>query len=256
MKFNAVTLALALSAASTVSQASTFTTTVFFDDFEGGGSQYYRGVESVLTGGVNASTQGYSTMGFGDSFYALDYRDRSSRVIELSLSNLPTHDFLSVSGLLAVINSWDGDRGDKAWSYDLFLISLDGQNLTESSFPHSVVPNRKPLGDWLAGSGSQLYSLPGDSATWVDRGINFHGNTLLTNVAHTGSSAVIRFEAFGYGFQGGADESFAIDSLRVDVSSAPITLQSNLNFVDVPVAGAFSLGMLGLFAFARRKDRY
>jgi hypothetical protein len=62
----------------------------------------------------------------------------------------------------------------------------------------------------------------------------------LTNLPHTSSSVTVEFFAGGSGWQGGADESWAIDNVRVDIDTAPEPVPEPATWM----SGAIGLGTI------------
>ena len=144
----------------------------------------------------------------------------------LTLTNLPTHDSISLGFLLGTIDSWDGIDGASGVTGDYFNVRVDGQEVFEASFAQlsgsaANAYQAQPGGE--LSTGSNLFGLAFSSDGAYD--MNFE--TALSNIAHTASTLVIDFYADGPGWQGeqslniGEDESWAIDNLQVSVNAVP-----------------------------------
>lgn len=226
--------------------------TVYDNQFEPGSDKVYKNVSAELTGGSHYNSQGYSSRGFGDTIYALDYT-KIDGLIELNLGNLPTHTHLSISGLLAVINSWDGALGD---NFSLFLdgsMLFSTQFLSHEPFGKNLTPEGKPA----------LYTISTDKSSWGDRAYDFTGFSPLMNIAHSSNTAKISFLAHGVNWQGRQDESYGFGSLKVTTSVGDISIKElNASFelsengpvsFDVPTPLGLSLVSLIMFGFASRR---
>jgi hypothetical protein len=84
----------------------------------------------------------------------------------------------------------------------------------------------------------------GPGGFYTDSAYNLGADPRFANFAHTGSSATIEFFIYGEGIQSLADESWAMDNLRVGATTL------------VPAPGAVWLlgsGLLGLIGVARHR---
>ncbi len=192
---------------------------VFSSDFESGLPAEFSGAGAV------EGTQGYASYGFGQQFLRNDALGSPSI---LTLTNLPAHTAISLDLLLAAIDSWDSTNGSPA--PDFFNISVDDVPVFQATFAN-------------ASGGVSYGPLLVDNAAlgfggYNDDAADLSTEALLHNIPHTASSVVIKFYASGDGWQGGGDESWAIDNLAVTV---------------VPAPGAAAMGLLGLAAMRRRR---
>lgn len=226
--------------------------TVYDNQFEPGSDKVHKDASADLTGGSHYNSQGYSSRGFGDTIYALDYT-KIDGLIELNLGNLPTHTHLSISGLLAVINSWDGALGDN------FSVFLDGSMLFSTQFL-----SNEPFGENLTPEGKPtLYTVSTDKPAWGDRAYDFTGFSPLMNVVHSSNTAKISFLAHGSNWQGRQDESYGFGALKVTTSVGNASIKElNASFevsengpasFDVSTPLGLSLASLIMFGFVSRR---
>ncbi|MBL8747268.1 MAG: hypothetical protein JNK58_13045, partial [Phycisphaerae bacterium] len=172
---------------------------VFFSNFEGALPSQVSGAGSLV------GTQGYSAYGFGSQFLYHNGGGDPQAATVLTLTGLPPHSALSLSCLIAVIDSWDGPS--PPFGPDLFSISVDGVTVYTTNFIDDLqgvtpVSPREHLGF---------------SGSWQDIAYELATVPALQYMPHTASTATIRFFAHGTGWQGGSDESWAIDNLRISV---------------------------------------
>jgi hypothetical protein len=190
---------------------------VFFEDFETG--------SGGLTGGDGVvGTQGFSGVpGFLTQFY----RNSTLNPIvptTLTLNGLPSHNFLNVSFLLAIIDQWDGDAlGDQ------FNMTVDGTPVLGQTYTNY------DLGQPYAGT---RLSTSGCDCGFGSQGDNAYALTL--SVPHTSSTATIEFFASGPNWASD-DNSWAIDNLSVSA--------------DVPEPGVWVLMASGLLALVLGRRR-
>ena len=200
-----------------VSPASAVSVTFFSADFNSG-------VPSEFSGTTTAEgVQGYAGLGtdlnvFGGDF--LRNSDVSGAATTLTLTNLPPHDSISLSFLLAIIDSWDGDISCFGTN-DGFNVSVDGTTIFSEAFENSTcgvqtyIPS---VGVELARRASLGFNTTavyfGDSA--YDMGLD----PTFQNIPHTSSTLTIEWFTSGSGWQGGDDESWAIDNVQVILNNA------------------------------------
>jgi len=155
----------------------------------------------------------------------------------LTLANLPTHDSVSISMLLAVIDSWDSDNGTAGTTPDELQIKVDGVQVFLGTWSNQTGSHNTAVGT-LLGSGSNL----GFSASFRDRAYDTTGASQLTAIAHSASTLTIDILATGAGWQGGSDESWGMDNFRVTVDTMAVAVPEPIT---IALFG-FGLGGLGL----------
>jgi hypothetical protein len=229
-----------LAAGLLLASAPTMATTVFSSDFESGLPAEITGLGASVE-----SVQGYAGLGAaGNQFAGSFLRNLTNDTVTLTLTGLPAHDTVDVLFLFAAIDSWDGSSGGFP-SGDFFTVTVDGVTIFRESFENSDAGFTQtyvaPAGGELARKqnlGFSVGSYHADSAYDLSIDSRFQG------IAHTASTLTITFNGGGSGWQAGADESWAIDNLRIVTS--------------VPEPGAAALSMLAagvLHAAARRRRR-
>jgi hypothetical protein len=210
------------------------TATMFFDDFDGianvhpGVAAEWSGVttlQSVGTyqgvGWINSSLSGNflrnSTGDYGTQGIAGDKTT-------LTLGNLPSHSRVNLGFLAVLLNSWDAP--DSAVGPDWFNVSVDGRTIFSGnpypapeyvwSFHQPPFPDDREL----------FYLNPNvygtESGEWGSFVWNLGLNSAFQNIPHTSSTLTIDWFANGAGWQGGADESWAIDNVSVALNSAAV----------------------------------
>jgi len=211
-----LSLTIALSALLTlVASAAMADTTVFFTDFESGVP-----AQMTTTGSVLDGVQGFAGLGpvgnqFGGSF--LHYTSTTLFDTQLTITGLPAHDHLKLAFLLGVIDSWDGS--------ELMEVAIDGNTL----FSHWFQLALGDASDYVAPAGGLLSSgtnLGFTSGTYYNRDRAYDMSVDPTfGIPHTASSVTIVWRISAVSgpaatqWQGGTDESWAIDNVKVSVST-------------------------------------
>lgn len=205
---------------------------VFQSDFESG-------IPAQLTGqGVQVEgVQGCAGLGAPGNQFAgslLRYHTQQLYDTTLTLTDLPPHTRVSLGFLLALIDSWDGT--------ELFQVEVDGQTL----FSHWFQLASGDGSDYVPPPGGLLSSgheLGWSAGSWYarDRAYDLSLEPAFIDIPHTAGTltVVFRMGAVSGGaaqnWQGGMDESWAIDNLKV-------SLGGGASPADLPVAGAALLG--------------
>ncbi len=205
-----------------IGQATTY-------DFESGSSY------AEFTGGTVNGTSGYSSHGFGDYFLW-----SGGSAISLTLTGLATHTSIDLNFLLAVVDSWDGSVTSVAPDY--FNVSVDGSSIFNETFDNFESSDQSYTGTPIVDHTANLYK-----SHWADSAYNMGADTTFQGIAHTSSSLTVSWWANGSGWQGGTDESFAIDNIEV-------TLNGGQNPVPEPsTILLLGVGILGLVGSSRKR---
>jgi len=196
---------------------------VFSTDFEAGLPD-----EFTSPGATIEPVQGFAGLGtpgnqFAGSF--LRYADGDLFDTALTLTDLPVHDTLTLGFLLAVIDSWDGT--------ELLEVTVDDVVVFSHSFELATADTSSyvPPEDGLLSSGTDLGFSAG-AFYQHDRAYDLSVEPAFTDIPHSADSVTIvwRVRAVPGGaasfWQGGADESWAIDDVTVEVSGATTTTTS------------------------------
>jgi hypothetical protein len=225
--------------------------TAYFNDFDAAPTAA-PGISASLSGFTTTEgVQGYSGLGpsgnqFGGNFLRNDSTGNPAQYTSLTITGLPTHTSITIRFLLAIIDSWDGSYESNGPYY--FNVKVNGTLIFSETFstrpPSSFVQSYNPP------SGGLLTPSPFSNLGWNniynDAGYNMAIEPAFQNISHTMDTLVIEFYASGAGWQGGFDESWGIDNLKIEVVTNP-----------VPLPGAALLlgsGLLCLAAYRRHKS--
>ncbi len=194
----------------------------FFDDFNTGVSSEFSGV--TTTEGV----QSYSGLGTGSNQFSGDFLRNSSTgnpaaASTLTLTGLSAHTSIDLNFLLAIIDSWDGNYHPSLKAPDILNVLVDGNTIFSETFDALTLAEQTysaPPGVQLSW-GSQLGFNPGN--TWhIDAAYNMGLDPTFNNIAHTSSSLNVQWFASGSGWQGGNDESWALDNVEVRLNGTAV----------------------------------
>lgn len=214
------------------------------------------GSASIGGFGKRSATRGYGALGFGDSFFRNQSGGRAADRTILRIQDLPQHSSIDLDFLLAIIGSWDGPLAH--YGGDSFRIKVDGRLIFSGVFSNGFRANRLPRHGKLIKKARLGFGRYRDSA-W-----DMSDVPALNDIPHTRDSVKIEFFARGINWQGGRDESFAIDNLRVILNDGPPECgfdQGNLPQVDacpppppavpLPASARAGLALLGGVAFMK-----
>ena len=199
-----------------------FASPVYTNDFQSGSL-------GAIQNAQVKETQGYKKYGFGDYYAWSDAKETNA--ITLQLNDLPEHSYLKIEFDLAVINSWDGSSG--GYAPDYFNVKVDGTSIFKETFSNFDKNDQSYQGEPIVW-GEQLVS---DNHNWKDSA--YH---ISLEIPHTSDTAKITWFASGDGWQGGTDESYAIDNVKVFATPVPIPAS----------AWILGSGLLGLLAIRRK----
>lgn len=195
---------------------------VYSNDFDGN-VQTSAGTTVNISGGTTSGggitdSQGYDAKPFfGGDFWRIT---APNDVLEFDLSNLPSHGSVSVCFSLAMMDSWDGTNTQ--YGPDIINVAiLDGTTQIAGLSEAYFGGNAPSTGvDSIVVQNEQLGFNNGTQSWWNDDGYRMCFNDLT----HSSGDLTLRFWASGAGFQGGNDESFAIDELMITATPEPTSV--------------------------------
>lgn len=174
---------------------------------------------AAISGGTLMGTENYPA-NFGEYF---QWSEPGS-AITLQLDSLVAHSTLDLAFDLAIIDSWDGDT---FYGPDYFNLKVDGVSYI----------NELVIQDW--DNGSDMWGNP----DFPDSSISYS-----FSITHFATSVSIEWFANGSGWQGGLDESFAIDNIY-------ISAQSETPVPEPATVLLFGTGLVGLAGIRFRKKK-
>ncbi len=205
---------------------------VFQTDFETGLPAQMSATGTHIEGCQGLSGLGVAGNQFGGN--VMRYNDIALHDVTLTLADLPAHTHVSVGFLLALIDSWDGT--------ELMEISVDGQLL----FSHWFQLASGDASSYVAPPGALLSA--GIERGWSigawyarDRAYDLSVEPAFIDIPHTASTLTLTFRlgavsgGAAQNWQGGTDESWAIDNLKV-------TLGNSASATPTPIAAAMLRG--------------
>ena len=231
MKFGTVLGGLAAAAAlACAGSATAQVTTMFADNFDGA-TTTASGVTVARTGG-GAVYSAAGTFGTASNNF-FENRSVSPIVATLwTLSNLPSHDSVTLDFDALFVNTWDSSNGSNSQLvispdyYDVYLDDVRVLRMTARIASGTI-------DDFGGGALQYVGVIPGTIVAYV-------ASPTPITIAHSASTFALRVEASGAGWQGGGDESWGLDNLNI---SANLTPQGG-----VPEPSAWALMILGFGA--------
>ncbi len=194
---------------------------VFTTDFESGVPPEFGGAGSLT------STEGYSAYGF-EEYYLRN--DSAGAPTSLAIAGLPDHSYVDIWFDAAIIDSWDGDTiAGGTVPPDYFNVSIDGLLAFSETFDNFDWNDQSWKGAPIVYRADPSLA---QNTGWLDSAYPF-----IMSVPHSGDTLLVEWFASGGGWQAGADESWAIDNIKVSVQTTSIP------------DGGGSLGLLGLAFF-------
>jgi hypothetical protein len=165
--------------------------------------------------------QGYAGLGTGANVFSGNFLRNTSgppspKTI-LTLTGLPAHTSVSLGFLLAIVDSWDGN-GCHAGP-DTFNVTVDGSLIFSQVFENTSCGTQSyipPQGVELARKVQLGFTM--DNSFHRDSAYNMGLDPTFNNIPHTSSTLTVEWSAGGAGWQGGSDESWAIDNVQVILS--------------------------------------
>lgn len=191
---------------------------------------------SGVTGGMTLAgaaepVQGYAGLGqagnqFGGKFWRNTTTGNPAQRTRLILSGVPAHRSINVRFLLAIIDSWDGSTGGA--SPDYFNVAVNGVPGFSKTFDIFNLSDQS----YVAPPGGQLtYNTQrGFNGSYNDAAYDMGLDPVFAGIPHSASILAIDFFASGGGWQGGNDESWAIENLEVLISD--VGPEPGLPFID------------------------
>lgn len=206
--------ALCLAIACLPSRAETI---VFASDFDAAPAAQIAAGSALLEG-----VQGFAGYGpAGNQFGGKFLRSATANLVTLTLLDLPAHSSISLGFLFAAIDSLDGTGSFP--SGDFFKVTLDGTAIFRESFANALAGQ---IQSYLPPADVQLarridLGFTGPGGYYTDSAYNLAADPAFAQLAHHASTAVFTFQIEGVGVQQLADESWAMDNLRVSVNAVP-----------------------------------
>ena len=218
------------------------TVSFFVTDFEDGVPLEFQQFSSITT---LEDVQGFDGLGTDSNVFAGSFLRNSSggtaadpgsvpaEPTSLVLSNLPAHTSLDLNFLLAIIENWDGNtalgdaQGNPVDYPDAFNVAVDGELVYSVAFDQQLLEDTvnlldgaaytPPNGVQLDHNANDLFTPPGGNHPIYinDSAWDLSLDSQLDGIAHSASTVTIQWYASGDGYQGGDDESWAIDNVEV-----------------------------------------
>ncbi len=195
------------------------------------------------------SVQGFADLGagFAGNFLRNDREGNPAARTTLQLTNLPSHTSIDLNFLAAIIDSWDGSSAP-----DLFNVEIDGSMVFSETFDNHDLADQS----YLPPAGVQLTPFPlsnrGFNGGRSDAAYNLGLDPIFDNIPHTADSVTISWYASGSGWQGGNDESWAIENVELILDGSEVVYSNDFDVsptVAEGVTASFTVGLDGVQGF-------
>lgn len=219
--------------------------TVFSEDFESGSADPAFGGAGSVEGTQDYSGKGDATGTFASHFLRNTSDGDPASATSLQLTGLQAHTSIDLDFFLGLIDSWAAQTGVDHGG-DTFNVAVDGDVIFSERM------NGRDLSNWS-------YTPPAGVALTVDEALGFTeiyndgafnmglDTARFDDIPHTGETLTVEWFASGAGWQGGDDESWAIDNVQVTLNGTSA----------IPTPSAVAMGMLclGLLGARQRRGR-
>jgi hypothetical protein len=126
----------------------------------------------------------------------------------ITISNLPDHEMLRLGFLFVFVDSWDSTDGSVTPDY--FNLRIDGVSVLQ-------ITANNTSGSVVYGGDLLFSGHAGWNGGFIEKAYDMSAEAALQSIPHSGDSVTIEMFASGAGWQGGDDESWAIDNFRLGV---------------------------------------
>ena len=150
----------------------------------------------------------------------------SDEKVTLTLTDLPEHGIVTLTGMLFVVDSWEGNDG--SLGPDVWGVSVaGGQTLRQTTLANEAgirqaYPDPFPGGDHAGGTG----------ASAVDDLGYAQDATYLLDLTFLHSDSILTVDFAGTGLEGVGDESWGLDDIAVTVKPAGTSVVYSNDFED------------------------
>jgi hypothetical protein len=181
---------------------------------------------SGVTGGVTLAgaaepVQGYDGLGqAGNQFAGKLWRNTTTgnpaQKTRLILSGLPAHRSINLRFLLAIIDTWDGTSGGTNYPDYFNVVMMNTVSVFSKTFDNGTLSDQS----YVPPPGGQLTygTQRGFNTSYNDAAYDMTVDPTFAGIPHSASILAIDFFASGGGWEGGTNESWAIENLEVLIS--------------------------------------
>ena len=183
--------------------------TVFFSNLDGAVPGQFSGITTT------EPVQGYAGQGgFSGSFLRNQVAPPSPTT--LTLTGLDCHTSVLINFDLAIIDSWDGIGGSPG--PDTFTVKLDGNTVFSEVFETESGSQTYQNPETIAGITLAFKQALGFNGNFEESAYNMSLEPAFFKIPHFGNSLTIDWVTLPTGWQGGTDESWAIDNVEILLS--------------------------------------
>jgi hypothetical protein len=158
-----------------------------------------------------ASAGAWNAAGWSGEYFANRSTGNPAGLSLISISGLAANSAVRVSGILGFLESWDSNNGGGGYDPDFLDVFINGTLVASLTTDNALGTNE------IFGGATELFEdvqVNGNSY-YDDTLVDFSTATFANSFATAGGTWTFGFQARGAGWQGGSDEGWGIDNIKI-----------------------------------------